>query len=141
MVKISLGRFDVTIECENGTAPVSSLPVGGPGSQRVTLRNRTTLPYDVRTTCEFPDPKPPRALSYPAASSKEVINTAAVSGSGSATALQPLDVHGPAAIGQRLQITIVEYRLTTHGVPPSVGGLWKPLSAGALPSTDTIDVA
>lgn len=140
MSKISLSRFDITIECENSTGPVSILPIRGTAGQRVTVRNRTTLPYDLLATCELPDPRPPRAFSYPAASSKEIVTVPAVSGSGSATVLQPLDVHGPPAFGQRLQLTDIEYRLTTTGVPPALGGLWKRLSSGALPTTDTIDV-
>lgn len=140
MATISIDRFDVVIGCEDATGPANRLSIGGPGSQRLTIRNRTTLPYDVRATCELPDPHPPRALSYPAGGGEAIIAKAALSGTTSASELQTLDIHGPAASGQRLQITQIEYRLSTAAVPITVGGLWKKITTGPFPFTDMIDV-
>ncbi|MDP5277939.1 hypothetical protein Q9Q95_03305 [Sphingomonas sp. DG1-23] len=141
MVRISLGRFDIDTQCEQGGAAVANLTVGNAGQHKVTFRNRTTLPYDVRATCMFPDPNPPRGLSYNSATpSQDVIGVASLTGSASAVAGQALDVHGPAGQHQRLQITVVEYRLTTAGVGLNMGSLWKAIATSALPFTDTVDV-
>lgn len=140
MATISLSRFDIKVGYEDNAGPANSLSIGSPGSQRLTIRNRTTMPYDVRATCELPDPHPPRALSYPAGGEEAVIAKAAISGTTSASALQTLDIHGPAASGQRLQITEIEYRLSTAGVPITMGRLWRKITTGTLPFTDVIDV-
>jgi hypothetical protein len=129
MAKGGAGGFTVQSDIVPPGRPAGTLPVNGPAEHAVQVKNRSTLPYDVSLRSLFPDPLPSRALSY-VANPTDSWDTSwpLVAGWQTVHARRDLDLHGPAAVGQRLHCVELRYRLANPATPIGAGGLWIAVS-------------
>jgi hypothetical protein len=141
VTKKSVGNFTIEGDVVVGSNPKKRVQQRSGAEHRVRVTIRSTLAYDVIVESKLPDLKPPRALSYAQpAIDRWQAKWQCVSGSAPFDQRCPLDVHGPAAAGQRLWSHELRYRLANSTIGLSAGGLWVSKTAQPLPVDVTVIV-